>query len=75
MLTIFTTGNPKEALQIQKAADMASFINEVAYTIRRKHLKYNDSLTEEQYDAVEKVFEDILECLKEHNINIEDLIW
>jgi len=40
-----------------------------------KHLKYNDNLTEEQYDAVEKVFEDILECLKEHNLNIDDLIW
>lgn len=74
MLTIFTTEDPKEAMQIQKAADMASFINEVTYNIRRRHLKYNESLTEEQYGAVEKVFEDIFECLNEHNINIDDLI-
>lgn len=75
MLTIFTTGNPKEALQIQKAADMASFIYEVTLNIKKRHLKYNENLTEEQYDAVEKVFEDIFECLNEHNINIDDLIW
>lgn len=74
MLTIFTTKDPKEAMQIHKAADMASFINEVTCNIRRRHLKYNESLTEEQYDAVEKVFEDIFECLNEHNLNIDDLI-
>jgi hypothetical protein len=74
MIYIFTTDDPKEALQIQKAPDMVSFINYVTYTIRRRYLKHDESLTQEQYDAVEKVFEDIFECMKEYNINIDDLI-
>lgn len=74
MVTIFTTEDPKEGLRIQKATDMANFINDVTYDIRRRYLKYDDTLTQEQHDVVEKVFEDIFERMHEYDINLEYLL-
>lgn len=69
---VFIAKTNKEAKLLSKAEDMASFIFELS-NIRRKYLKYGD-YSEEVFDALEKVFDDIRGALGSSNIIIDDLI-
>ena len=71
MLYKFETKDEKEALRIIKSLDMASVLFELS-NIRRKYIKYGD-LSEEQDEAVEKVFQDIFEEVSDKGLVIEDL--
>ena len=74
MLYIHTTEDEKEANRIVKSLDMALALYDITYTTRRAYLKYDETLTEEQYQIVEKVFQDIFDCLTDNGVNIEDLL-
>ena len=74
MITIFTTEDPKEALRIHKATDMAVCLWEITNNIRRRYLKYKDELTEEQLSVAEDIFSDISHELDRWGINLDDII-
>ena len=74
MVYIHTTDNPKEALQIQKAPDMAICLWEINSTLRRRYLKYKDDLTDEEYSMAEDIFSDINHELDRWGINLDDLM-
>ncbi len=73
MIFIFTTDDKHEAERIAKSEDMATCLHDISYRIRRKFLKYNDTLTQEQYDVADEIFNQIQESINEHKINLEDL--
>lgn len=72
MLHKFETKDAKEALRIVKSLDMACVLFELG-NIRRKYIKYGD-LSEEQDEAVEKVFQDIFEEINKKGLVIDDLL-
>ncbi len=74
MLYIHTTEDESEALRITKSLDMALALYDITYITRRRYLKYDETLTPDQYDLLEKVFQEILDCLTEYGINTEDLL-
>ena len=74
MLYIHTTEDAEEALRITKSLDMALALYDITYTTRRRYLKYDETLTDDQYDLLEKVFQEILDCLTENQVNLEDLL-
>ena len=72
MLHKFETKDAKEALRIVKSLDMACVLFELG-NIRRKYIKYGD-LSEEQDEAVEKVFKDIFEEINKKGLIVDDLL-
>ena len=72
MLHKFETKDAKEALRIVKSFDMACVLFELG-NIRRKYVKYEE-LSEEQYEAVERVFKDIFEEVNKKGLVIDDLL-
>ena len=72
MLHKFETKDAKEALRIVKSLDMACVLFELG-NIRRKYVKYEE-LSEEQYEAVERVFKDIFEEVNKKGLVIDDLL-
>jgi len=66
MDSVFTSSDEQEIKRIAKSKDMALFIWELVHNGWRE-FKYTD------YDY-EPAWEKIHELLKEHNINIDDLI-
>ena len=72
MLHKFETKDAKEALRIVKSLDMACVLFELG-NIRRKYVKYEE-LSEEQYEAVERVFKDIFEEINKKGLVIDDLL-
>ena len=72
MLHKFETKDAKEALRIVKSFDMACVLFELG-NIRRKYVKYEE-LSEEQDEAVERVFKDIFEKKKKKGLVIDDLL-
>ena len=72
MLHKFETKDAKEALRIVKSFDMACVLFEIG-NIRRKYIKYGD-LSEEQDEAVEKVFKDIFEEINKKGLIVDDLL-
>ena len=72
MLHKFETKDAKEALRIVKSLDMACVLFELG-NIRRKYIKYGD-LSEEQDEAVERVFKDIFEEINKKGLVIDDLL-
>ena len=72
MLHKFETKDAKEALRIVKSLDMACVLFELG-NLRRKYIKYGD-LSEEQDEAVEKVFQDIFEEINKKGLVIDDLL-
>jgi len=72
--SLFTTEDPKEAIRIHKAEDMAVCLWEITNNIRRRYLKYKDELTEEQLSVAEDIFADINHELDRWSINLDDLI-
>jgi hypothetical protein len=68
-------GNDRvEFNRITKARDMASLLWEIEMNGYRKFTKYNDRQEGAYQEGIEEVFEYIRELLKEHQINVEDLI-
>ena len=72
MLHKFETKDAKEALRIVKSLDMACVLFELG-NIRRKYIKYGE-LSEEQDEAVEKVFKDIFEEINKKGLIVDDLL-
>ena len=72
MLHKFETKDAKEALRIVKSLDMACVLFELG-NIRRKYIKYGD-LSEEQDEAVERVFKDIFEEINKKGLIVDDLL-
>lgn len=66
MKAVFTSEDPQEIKRLAKATDMASFIFDLVMNLWRD-FKYTD------YDY-EPAWEKIRDLLKEHRIDIEDLI-
>ena len=57
-----------------KALDMAMMLWELDMNGYRKFTKYNDRQEGAYQEGIEEVFEYIRELLKEHQIDVEDLI-
>ena len=57
-----------------KALDMAMALWELDMNGYRKFTKYNDRQEEAYQEGIEEVFEYIRELLKEHQIDVEQLI-
>jgi len=68
----FETEDQTEALRIVKSLDMASCLDEIVTTIRRKHTKHS-TYNEQQQKVADEIFEEINDCLNEYNINLEEL--
>ena len=60
--------------RISKARDMASLLWEIEMNGYRKFTKYNDRQEGAYQEGIEEVFEYIRELLKEHQIDVEQLI-
>ena len=57
-----------------KARDMAMALWELQMNGYRKFTKYNERQEAAYQEGIEEVFEYIRELLREHQINVEDLI-
>jgi hypothetical protein len=57
-----------------KALDMASMLWDLHMNAYRKFTKYNDRQEGAYQEGIEEVFEYIRELLKEHQIDVEQLI-
>ena len=60
--------------RITKARDMAMALWELDMNGYRKFTKYNERQEAAYQEGIEEVFEYIRELLREHQINVEDLI-
>jgi hypothetical protein len=60
--------------RITKARDMAMLLWELEMNGYRKFTKYNDRQEDAYQEGIEEVFEYIRELLKEHQIDVEQLI-
>jgi hypothetical protein len=60
--------------RMMKARDMALMLWELDMNGYRKFTKYNDRQEGEYQEGIEEVFEYIRELLKEHQIDVEQLI-
>jgi len=60
--------------RMMKSKDMALMLWELDMNGYRKFTKYNDRQEEAYQEGIEEVFEYIRELLKEHQIDVEDLI-
>jgi len=60
--------------RITKARDMAMLLWEIEMNGYRKFTKYNDRQEGAYQEGIEEVFEYIRELLKEHQIDVEQLI-
>jgi hypothetical protein len=60
--------------RITKARDMASLLWELDMNGYRKFTKYNERQEGAYQEGIEEVFEYIRELLKEHQIDVEQLI-
>jgi hypothetical protein len=60
--------------RMMKARDMALMLWELDMNGYRKFTKYNDRQEEAYQEGIEEVFEYIRELLKEHQIDVEQLI-
>jgi len=60
--------------RMMKAKDMAMALWELDMNGYRKFTKYNDRQEGAYQDGIEEVFEYIRELLKEHQIDVEQLI-
>lgn len=72
MKHIFKTEDQIEAKRIVKSLDMVACLDEIANTIRRRHVKYSD-YNEEQQEVAEKIFDEINTSLNEFSINLDEL--
>jgi hypothetical protein len=60
-----------------KALGMAYVLWELQYNYRKKHhrqLEADIKATEREFDLIDTIFNDILELITEHGINIDSLI-
>jgi hypothetical protein len=60
--------------RMMKARDMAMMLWELDMNAYRKFTKYNDRQEGAYQEGIEEVFEYIRELLKEHQIDVEQLI-
>jgi hypothetical protein len=60
--------------RMTKALDMAMMLWELQMNGYRKFTKYNDRQEGAYQEGIEEVFKYIRELLKEHQIDVEDLI-
>ena len=60
--------------RMTKARDMAMLLWELDMNGYRKFTKYNERQEAAYQEGIEEVFEYIRELLKEHQIDVEDLI-
>ena len=60
--------------RMMKARDMASLLWEIEMNGYRKFTKYNERQEGAYQEGIEEVFEYIRELLKEHQIDVEQLI-
>jgi hypothetical protein len=56
-----------------KAIDMAIVLWDMDQYLRNQ-LKYNDKITGEVYDALDKAREQLREFMNEHNISLDELL-
>ena len=63
-----------EYMRMIKALDMASMLWELQMNGYRKFTKYNDRQEGAYQEGIEEVFKYIRELLKEHQIDVEQLI-
>lgn len=60
-----------------KALDMALVLWELQYNYRKNYTRQveaDDKHTEREFDLIDTIFNDILELITEHGINIDSLI-
>jgi hypothetical protein len=60
-----------------KAVDMALVLWELQYNYRKKYkrqVEADDKATEREFDLIDIIFNDVLELITEHGINIDSLI-
>lgn len=69
----FETKDKMEALRLSKSLDMVVVFFEIG-NLRRKYLKYDDTLSGSQYETAEAIFDDIQKLLNKHSIIVDELI-
>ena len=60
-----------------KSLEMALVLWELQYNYRKKYIRQveaDDKATEREFDLIDIIFNDILELITEHGINIDSLI-
>jgi hypothetical protein len=60
-----------------KSLEMAFVLWELIYNYRKKYIRQleaDDKATERDFDLIDIIFNDVLELITEHNINIDSLI-
>lgn len=60
-----------------KSLEMALVLWELIYNYRKKYIRQleaDDKATEREYDLIDTIFNDTLELITEHGINIDSLI-
>jgi len=60
-----------------KSLEMALVLWELQYNYRKKYvrqLEADDKATEREYDLIDIIFNDVLELITEHGINIDSLV-
>jgi len=60
-----------------KSLEMALVLWELQYNYRKKYIRQveaDDKATEREYNLIDTIFNDILELITEHGINIDSLV-
>ena len=62
--------------RVNKSLDMALTLWEIMYNTRKKILSEleNEDNKDDKFEAVEKVFDKLWEILKEHNIDLDEIV-
>lgn len=60
-----------------KSLEMALVLWELQYNYRKRYIRQveaDDKATEREYDLIDIIFNDVLELITEHGINIDSLV-
>jgi hypothetical protein len=62
--------------RVNKSLDMALTLWEIMYNTRKKILSEleNEENKDDKFEAVDKVFDKLWEILKEHNIDLDEIV-
>jgi hypothetical protein len=61
-------------LRAVKSTDMAIVLWEIVYNMRKKIESQIEAESLDGHDALDKIYERIIECMSEHGIKIDELI-
>ena len=74
MKHIFETEDQIEATRIIKSLDIVLCLDQILGHIYTKHIKRNETYTEQQLEVAENILKDINKIIDDHNINLDELL-